>query len=50
MKYNEEMLKMQTMDHRLKSHAVWYIRTQTKGLDYTKAMLQALSKQAHVAV
>lgn len=51
--YNNELLnilKMQTMDPGLKSHALWYIRTQTKSLDYTKAMLQDLYRQAQVAV
>ena len=51
--YNNELLnilKMQTMDPGLKKHALWYMRTQTKSLDYTKAKLQDLQQQAHVAV
>ena len=51
--YNNELLnilKMQTMDPGLKSHALWYMRTQTKSLDYTKAKLQDLHQQAHVTV
>lgn len=51
--YNNELLnilKMQTMDPGLKKHALWYMRTQTKSLDYTREMLQDLHKQAHVAV
>lgn len=51
--YNNELfniLKMQTMDPGLKNHALWYMRTQTKSLDYTKAMLQDLHQQAKLAV
>ena len=51
--YNNELLnilKMQTMDPGLKNHALWYMRTQTKSLDYTKAVLQDLHQEAHAAV
>lgn len=51
--YNNELLnilKMQTMDPGLKSHALWYMRTQTKSLDYTRVMLQDLGQQAHAAI
>ena len=51
--YNNELLnilQMRTMDPSLKKHALWYMRTQTKSLDYTKAMLQDLHQQAQVAV
>lgn len=44
------ILKMRTEDAGLKSHALWYIRTHTRSLDYTKAMLQELHRQAQVAV
>lgn len=44
------ILKMQTMDPGLKSHALWYMQTQTKSLDYTKAMLEDLHQQALAAV
>ena len=51
--YNNEILnilKMQTMDPGLKNHALWYMRTQTNSLEYTKAKLRDLQEQAHVAV
>ena len=51
--YNNELLnilKMQTMDPGLKNHALWYMRTQTKSLDYTKTKLQNLQQQARAAV
>lgn len=51
--YNNELLnilKMQTMDPGLKKHALWYMRTQTKSLDYTKTMMRDLHQQAHAAV
>ena len=51
--YNNEILnilKMQTMDPGLKNHALWYMRTQTNSLDYTKAKLRDLQQQAHVAI
>ena len=51
--YNNELLnilKTQTMDPGLKNHALWYMRTQTKSLDYTEAMLQDLHQQAQMAV
>ena len=47
--YNNELLnilKMQTMDPGLKNHALWYMRTQTKSLDYTKSVLQDLHQEA----
>ncbi|KAM0794821.1 isoprenoid synthase domain-containing protein [Usnea florida] len=51
--YNNELvsiLKMKTTDPVLKKHALWYMQTQTKSLDYTKCMLQDLHQQAQVAV
>ena len=51
--YNNELLnilKMQTMNPGLKNHALWYMRTQTKSLDYTKVKLQELQEQARVMV
>ena len=51
--YNNELLnilKMQTMDPGLKNHALWYMKTQTNSLEYTKAKLRDLQQQAHVAV
>ena len=51
--YNNELLnilKMQTMDPGLKNHALWYMRTQTNSLEYTKTKLRDLQEQAHVAV
>lgn len=51
--YNNELLnilKMQTVDPGLKNHALWYMRTQTKSLDYTKAMLRDLHQQALMAI
>ena len=51
--YNNELLnilKMQTMDPGLKKHALWYMRTQTKSLDYTKTKQHDLHLQAHMAV
>ena len=51
--YNNELLnilKMQTMDPGLKNHALWYMRTQTNSLDYTKTKLRDLHKQAHLAI
>ena len=51
--YNNELLnilKMRTLDAGLKQHALWYMQTQTKSLDYTKAMLQDLHQQAQMAV
>ena len=51
--HNNELLnilKMQTMDPSLKNHALWYMRTQTHSLDYTKAMVKDLHQQAQVAV
>lgn len=51
--YNNELLnilKMQTMDPGLKNHALWYMRTQTGSLEYTKAKLQDLHEQARRAV
>lgn len=50
---NNELLnivKMHTMDPGLKKHALWYMQTQTKSLDYTKAMLKDLHQQAQAAV
>ena len=51
--YNNELLnilRMRTMDPGLKNHALWYMRTQTKSIDYTKAMLKDLHQQAQMAV
>ena len=51
--YNNELvniLKMKTTDPGLKKHALWYMKTQTKSLDYTKCMLQDLHQQAQMAV
>ena len=51
--YNNELvniLKMKTTDPGLKQHALWYMQTQTKSLDYTKCMLQDLHQQAQMAV
>lgn len=44
------ILRMQTMDPGLKKHALWYMQTQTKSLDYTKAVLKDLHQQAQAAV
>ena len=51
--FNNELLnilKMQTMDPDLKKHALWYMRTQTNSLEYTKKKLQELHEQARLAV
>lgn len=51
--YNNELLnilKMRTTDPSLKSHALWYMRMQTKSLNYTKSMLRDLHQQAQMAV
>lgn len=51
--YNNEILnilKMQTMDPGLKNHALWYMRTQTNSLEYTKTKLRDLQQQAHMEV
>ena len=51
--YNNELvniLKMKTTNPDLKKHALWYMQTQTKSLDYTKCMLQDLHQQAQMAV
>ena len=44
------ILKMHTTDPDLKKHALWYMQTQTKSLDYTKAKLQTFYQQARVAL
>ena len=44
------ILKLHTSDQSLKGYALWYIRTQTKSLDYTKGVLSQLHQQAQIAL
>ena len=44
------ILKLHTSDQGLKSHALWYMQTQTNSLDYTKRVLSKLHEQAQSAL
>lgn len=45
-----QILKMHTEDHKIKAHAVWYLRTVTRSFDYARATLRDLHEQARLAI
>lgn len=42
------ILRLRTEDVKLKSHAVWYMRKQTKSFDYSDGVLRRLGQQARM--
>ena len=39
------ILKLRTDDVQLKAHAVWYMRTQTKSMEYTEAVVRDMNNR-----
>ena len=44
------ILRLHTEDVQLKEHVVWYMRTQTKSMEYTEAVVRDLHDRLHLVL